>query len=78
MEPDKTTIPDLAINVQNNLERGLGQANKSLQLVERAHTMYFAVAIIDHETGKALEYRDLIKIDKHRDTWSKSLVNEIR
>ena len=78
MEPDTTTIPDLAINMQQKIEIGLGQANGILQLGERAHTMYFAVAIIDHETGKALEYRDLIKIDKHRDTWSKSLANEIR
>ena len=40
--------------------------------------MYFVEAIIEDETGKALEYRDLIKINTYRDTWSKSLANEIR
>ena len=78
MEPDTTTIPDLAINMQQKIEIGLGQANGILQLGERAHTMYFAGSIIDDETGKALEYRDLIKINTYRDTWSKSLANEIR
>ena len=65
MEPDTTTIPDLAINMQQKLERGLGQANEILQLGELAHAMYFAGAIVDDETGKALEYCDLIKIDKY-------------
>ena len=37
--------------------------------------MYFVEAIIEDETGKALEYRDLIKIDKYQYTWSESLAN---
>ena len=78
MEHNTTTIPDLTINVQQNLARGLGKANKILQLGEWAHAMYFSGAIIDDETGKALKYRDQIKTDKYKNTWSKSLANEIR
>ena len=40
--------------------------------------MYVAGAIIDHETCKALKYRDLIKINKYQDIWSKSMDNEIK
>ena len=62
---DTPTIPDLTINVQQKLARGLGQANESLQPSKWAHEMYFAGAIIDYETYKALEYCDLIKIEKY-------------
>eukprot|EP00956_Cyclotella_meneghiniana_P020333 scaffold35676_cov69-Cyclotella_meneghiniana.AAC.2 len=38
---------------------------------------HIAFAVIDEETGKALEYRDLIKLDKYKDVWSKSYANEL-
>ena len=44
---------------------------------EWAFSEFFAGAIIDKETGKALEYRDLIKRPELRETWEKSLSNEI-
>ena len=65
VEHDIPTIPDLTINVQQKLSRGLWQANKIPKLGKWAHAMYFAGAIVDDETGKALEYCDLIKIDKY-------------
>ena len=74
---ETATVPDVAINVNRKLSRGWSQANEQLQLGEWAHAMYFAGAIIDDTTGKSLEYRDLMKIDKYRDTWAKSLANEI-
>ena len=74
---ETATVPDVAINVNRKLSRGWSQANEHLQLGEWAHAMYFAGAIIDDTTGKLLEYRDLMKIDKYRDTWAKSLANEI-
>jgi len=77
MAHDTTSIPDLVVNTQRKLSRGLGQANESLQVGEWAHEMLFAGAIIDDETGKSLEYRDLMKLDKHRKLWSISLANEI-
>lgn len=38
---------------------------------------HIAFAVIDEESGKALEYRDLIKLDKYKDVWSKSYANEL-
>jgi hypothetical protein len=38
---------------------------------------HIAFAVIDEETGKALEYKDLIKLDKYKDVWSKSYANEL-
>ena len=49
----------------------------NLQLNEWAYQYCFTGAVIDEDTGKALEYRDLIKKDKYRDIWSTSLANEI-
>ena len=48
-----------------------------LQLSERAYAQHIVGAVIDNDTGKKLEYRDLIKKDKCRDTWIKSLANEL-
>jgi hypothetical protein len=31
---------------------------------------------IDEETGKSLEYRDLLKDPKHRETWSRAVAHE--
>jgi hypothetical protein len=38
---------------------------------------HIAFAVVDEETGQALEYKDLIKIDKHKEVWSKSYANEL-
>ena len=35
----------------------------------------FARAIINDETGKSLEFRHLIKMDKYCDIWMKSFTN---
>ena len=49
----------------------------NLQLNEWAYQEFFTGAGIDEDTGKALEYRDLIKKDKYRDIWSTSRANEL-
>ena len=59
------------------LTRGRGLANEVLQMDEWAYGDLFAGAIIDSDTGKSLEYRDLIKHDKYRDIWEKSYANEL-
>ena len=41
------------------------------------HINFFEGAVIDDDTGQALEYQDLIKNEKYRDTWSTSLANEL-
>ena len=35
-----------------------------------------ALAIMDAETGKVLNYRQLMKSQKHKETWSKSSANK--
>ena len=37
----------------------------------------FDGAIIDYETGKYLEFRHLIKMEKYRDIWMKSFTNKL-
>ena len=44
---------------------------------EWAYKYYFAGAIIDQETGKKLEYRDLVKRPEKREQWLRSLANEL-
>ncbi len=55
-------VPDLRVNVNCTLARGLGHANKALQMAEWAYHEHFAGAIIDESTGESMEYRDLIKM----------------
>jgi hypothetical protein len=38
---------------------------------------HFAFAVIDEETGKALEYKDLITLDQYKRIWSTSYANEL-
>ena len=59
------------------MTKGLGRANMNLQLNEWAYQEFFSGAVIDEDTGQALEYLDLIKKDKYRDTWITSLENEL-
>ena len=68
-------IPALTVKIRET--RGFGGANMHLQLYEWAYEKYFANEIIDEETGKLLEYRDLVKLEKYRDTWNTSLANEL-
>eukprot|EP00957_Ditylum_brightwellii_P123553 9420234-Ditylum_brightwellii.AAC.1 len=37
----------------------------------------FAGAVVDDDTGKALEYQDLIDHEKYRKTWTKVFVKEL-
>ena len=74
---ETTTIPDLRINRKRPTTHGLGHANEALQMAEWAYHEHFAGAIIDEVTGESMEYRDLIKSEKHRVVWERSLANEI-
>jgi hypothetical protein len=37
---------------------------------------YRANAVIDEDTGKSMEYRDLLRDPKHREDWSRAAANE--
>ena len=37
----------------------------------------YAYAIVDPDSGKELEYRDLIKLEKYKDVWSASFAREL-
>ena len=47
---------------------------KSFNLQEQ---IWFAGAILDPDTGKQLEYRDLIKHNAYQTTWTKSFTKEL-
>ena len=63
---EQAALPDLTIKLQK-LTRGWSCANLDLQLNKWAYAAHFAGSVIDEETGKALEYRDLIKLHKYKD-----------
>ena len=46
-------------------------------MAEWAYHDHFAGAIIDETTGESMEYRDLIKSEKHRAVWEHSFLNEL-
>ena len=48
-----------------------------LQLDEWAYDKYFSNVIIDEDTGKSLEYRDLVNMEKCHNTWTTSFANEL-
>ena len=68
--------PDLTIK-DDRPTRGLGVANVHLQMSERAYAQHIAGAVIENDTVEQLDYQDLVKNDKCRDTWIKSLTNEL-
>ena len=70
-------VPDLQVNRKRATARGLGHANEALQMAEWAYHEHFAGAIIDETTGESMEYRDLIKNEKLRPIWERSLANEL-
>ena len=70
-------VPDLSINLERKTARGLGHANEVLQMAEWAQEELFANAIVDKDTGNAMEYRDLIKSAKHKVVWERALANEL-
>ena len=49
----------------------------NLQQNEWAYKEHFEGAVIDEDTGEALEYRDLTEKEKYRDIWSTSLANQL-
>ena len=67
---------DLTIK-ENRPTQGLVGANLHLQLSEQAYAQHIVGAVIDNYTGEQLEYQDLVKKEKCRDTWIKSLANEL-
>ena len=73
---EMATIPNLTIS-ESKLTKSWAQTNQSLQLDEWAYKEYFAGAIIDKKTGESLEYQKLIKRKETRETWFRSLANEI-
>ena len=73
---ETTTWPDLDIRT-HILARGMAGANLSLQLHEWAYEDLFTGAVLDHNTGAQLEYRDLIKNPELREQWIQSLANKL-
>ena len=46
-------------------------------MAEWAYHEHFAGAVIDNTTRKAMEYRNLIKSEKHQVIWERLLANKI-
>ena len=71
LEVDPDVIPHLVVKPIARCTRGLARANELLQLQSWAWERLaktdglFVGAVIDKETGKSLEYRQLMKIEKY-------------
>ena len=78
LEVNPDIIPPLVIKEVSHFTRGYCQANELLQLNHWAWSRLaqfdsiFVGAITDNETGKSLEYRQLIQIDRYKKIWSRS------
>ena len=77
-------IPGIHINRQTQRStHGLAASNQALQMCQLHSTMTtnypedFANSIIDKETGKYLEFRHLMKLDKYRKIWTMSFANKL-
>ncbi len=64
--------------------RGLAAANNALQMSTLCTTLQkhfpsenVVCAILDEETGKSLEFRQIIKLDKYQEIWMKSFANKL-
>ena len=77
VENETAEVPDLVVKT-NKLANGMASANQYLQMNEWAYdASEFAGAVIDEETGKRMEYRDLIKKPELLSLWTRSLANEL-
>ena len=83
LEINPDIIPPLIVKPIARLTKGYGRANELLQLSHWAWSRlsktdsFYANAIIDEETGKSLEYRQIIKIDKYKKIWVHSYANKL-
>jgi hypothetical protein len=71
--------------IQSKFSNGYGKAVAFLDyqggqedafIPDRQEYKYRACAVIDEDTGKSMEYKDLLKDPKHRETWSRAAANE--
>jgi hypothetical protein len=71
--------------IRSHFSNGYGEAVAILEyqggkadafIPDQQEYKYRACAVIDEETGKSMEYRDLLKDPKHRETWSRAAANE--
>ena len=74
----ETTLPLGILMHDAKYSRGYAVTKKKPQMDEWAYKEYFAAAIIDETTGKAMEYRDLIKKPDLRALRERSLAIELR
>ena len=51
-------------------------AQLSKRIKQMENEVHKALAVMDAETGKVLNYRQLMQSQKHKETWSKSSANE--
>ena len=66
------------LTIKDNIPTlGLGGANVHLQLSKWVYAQHITGAVIDHDTGGKIEYQDLVKKEKCRDTWINPLSNEL-
>jgi hypothetical protein len=69
--------------IRSHFSNGYGKAVAILEYqginescVPNQDYMYRACAVIDEETGKSMEYRDLLKDPKQGETWPRAAANE--
>ncbi len=63
-----------AIGTKGRPKCNMQRLSKRIEQME--NEVHKALAIMDAETGKVLNYRQLMQSQKHKETWSKSSANE--
>ena len=67
-------LKELLSKIQANPEAWL--ANGTIDIDEN-NNPYFLGSIINYDTGKSLEFHELVKMDKYRTVWMKSFADEL-
>jgi hypothetical protein len=72
--PTSRTGSALAAKQQRRLRRGFDKLTKRVSRME--NEIHQAMAVMDNETGQLLNYRQLMRSDKHKHAWGRSSANE--
>ena len=64
----------LAVTQQRKVRRGFARLTRKVSSME--NEIHQAMAVMDNETGQLLNYRQLMRSDKHKQAWGRSSANE--
>jgi hypothetical protein len=71
-----STTQGFAVVVMRQKRHRQGLIHLTCKITQLENEVYQAMAVMDADTGKLLNYRQLMQSTKYRDAWSLSLANK--